>query len=106
VASVAVEAGNRILVTISNVCSSSSNNSGCLMSYDASGAGVNVVASDANAAGLSSRPGGGTVLASSATYLLNATTAGTITVTGKYRRGGNASTATFSSSSIILQKID
>jgi hypothetical protein len=104
-ASVAVLSGNRVLVTISNVCSADANNSGCLMSYTATGAGVTVPAADANAAGLSSRPGAGTVLATSATYLLQATANGTITVTGHYRLAGNGN-ATFASSQIILQKID
>jgi hypothetical protein len=87
-------------VTLTTNCENSSNDGGCLMSFNASG-GLTQTASDNFATG-NGRAGGGSDRQSvtSATYLVTVT--GSTTFTARYRRTGGG-TATFNASSIIIQ---
>jgi hypothetical protein len=103
-----VVAGDRVIVIVTSTCSADSNNNGCLVSFQAAtGANVWLTASDSRAAGLAVRPGAGSIAAMSTTHVVTVPVGadGTATFTTLYRVGSGGATATFTASSIIVQKL-
>jgi hypothetical protein len=100
--SVTVSGSHRVLVTITSNCDNTDNDSGCIMSFAASGA-LTQAASDNFAVGTArdAGPAPARNTSMSASYLLTIPN-GTTTFTGQYRRGGG-NTARFQAHTIIVQ---
>jgi hypothetical protein len=97
--SITVTGTHRVLVTLTTNCQNTSNDSGCFMSFAASG-GLTQSGSDDFAVGDGRSPGTGSRnLASSASYLV--TVSGDTTFTAQYKAPNN--TAVFHTSNIIVQ---
>ncbi len=92
-------AGQKVLVTLYTSCENTNANKGCFMSVSATG-GLVIVASDTFMAG-----GGATVASvpqgASAAQVFTATSTASTTFTAQYRQDAN--TATFLTSTIIVQ---
>jgi hypothetical protein len=96
-------ANQKALVTLSTKCSNSQQDSGCYMSFAASG-GLTQSASDNFAVG-DGRPGDDSTnkfFVGSGTYLVTIPTAGTTTFTAQFKRGVG-STASFGMHAITVQ---
>jgi hypothetical protein len=85
-------------ITITTTCTASGVNSGCYMSFTASG-GASLAGADTRAAGALAAQLTAPTFAGSASFVV--TTTGNTTFTGVYR--STSATATFSASTIIVQ---
>ncbi len=93
---------HQVLVSITTTCSNNANDSGCLMSFSATG-GLSQSASDNYAIGNERSAGPASdnrIVGSGASFLLTIT--GNTTFTGQFRRG-KGGTAIFHSSHIVVQ---
>jgi hypothetical protein len=94
----------KVLITLSTKCINSQQDSGCYVSFVASG-GLTQAASDNFAVG-SGRPGDNATskfFVGSGTYLVTIPTPGTTTFTAQFKLGAAGNTATFSMHAIYVQ---